>query len=180
MTMNESTNSLKEPTKRTWLAVTVVEALFGVVYPLGVLIAVKMPVVDDRLLWARLGVLAAFIWLGVFVIVVGIPVAVFVVGRANGAFARERSTGKGALMRLVVGLLAGVLGAAILALASSAPFESAAPALMVTFGLVALGTYMLMPMALRFNGLRILARVIAVIPVGLVIFFGIKLLVEGS
>jgi len=157
--------TMSETTRRTWIALGPTETLFAAAYPVGVLLA--LPFVDERDTWEALG---AFLWLllaGALAVAVGIPLAVHTVGRYTARFTEEWSTMRASVAHLVVGLGMGALAAALLVLLGSVPMPAAALALVLPSGVAALGTYLLMPLALRHQWIRIAAWVLGGGPVAL-------------
>ena len=158
--------TMSETTRRTWIAVGLAEALFAVAYPAGALLALRVPVADTRDGWADLALFAMLLVTGAFAIVMGLPVAVHTVGRYVARYTREWAAPRAAIAQLVVGLGVGLLATAVLVPLGPVALPAAAAALVLPSGLVALGTHLLMPLALRHKWIRITSWVLGALPVG--------------
>jgi hypothetical protein len=155
--------ALSEESKRAWVALGITETLFAGVYPVGFLMA--LPFVDK--LDGDAGTLA-LLWLffaAPFVAVVGIPLAVHTAGRHVARLTDEWSRTRAAIAQLATGLGAGVLAGAALVALSPMPVPAAAVALVMPSGVAALGTCLLMPLALRHQWIRIAAWALGGAPV---------------
>ena len=172
-----ATTTKSEATTRTWVALGLAEALFAVVYPVAAMLAMRasQPVGFE----GEPPLIAFLVLTGGFCVVVAIPVAVHTVGRYTARVTSERSMFVAAAAHLIVGCGLGVLAAAIgvtlgpieipagsvsYILGHSIELPAAALALVLPAGTVALGTSLLMPLALRHEWIRIASWVVTGFP----------------
>ena len=156
---------MSEMTRRAWDALGLAEALFAIVYPVGVLLAMRVPPADTSDGWADLALFATFLVFGFFAVIIAVPIAVHTVGRLTERFVVDWSLTWAAIAHLVVGLVVGALAAVLLAVVGPSPLQATAVALVPTSGLVAFGVHLLMPLALRYRWIRIASWVISAVPV---------------
>lgn len=165
---------MSEATRRTWIALGLAEAQFALLYPLGVFFAMKVPAVDARDGWADLALFATFLVAGVFFVLVGLPVAVHTVGRATEHYSRDQPRWRASGAHLAVGLVVGAIAGGLLLAVQHVALGALALAFVLPSGIAALGTHLLMPLAMRHHWIRIASWLVALLPAGAA-FVGVAL-----
>lgn len=157
--------SMSEPTRRAWIALGLAEVLFAVAYPVCAWLAMTLPATDTRNGWADLELFVMLLVAGAFAVLVGVPIGVHTVGRLTAKWVAGWSPLRASSAHLVMGLGMGAVVAAMMILLVPMEPAVAVIAFMVPVGLVALGTNLLMPLAVRHAWVRIAAWVLGAVPV---------------
>ena len=163
--------SMSEPTKRTWIALGLAEALFGVAYSACALLAFQLRLEEGR---DALGVLELFVVLliaGSYAVLFAVPLVVHTAGRLTARLTRDRSKMASAAAQLVVGLGLGAVAAYAISGESGVEFPAAVLAFVAPAGIASLGTHLLVPLAVRHRWIRVAAWVIGAVPVGVTLVF---------
>ncbi|NYI39891.1 hypothetical protein [Demequina lutea] len=170
---------MSEPAWRTWIALGLAEVLFAVTYTACAWLAMALPATDTRDGWAALALFAMLLVVGVFAVLVGIPIGVHTVGRLTAKWVAGRSSLRASSAHLVMGLGMGAVVAAMMIHVSPMEPAVAVIAFVVPVGLVALGTNLLMPLAMRHRWIRITSWALAAVLWGLTLVF-VASLVAGN
>ncbi len=172
--------SVSEPTKRTWIALGLAEALFGVAYSACALLAFQLRLEEGR---DALGVLELFVVLliaGSYAVLFAVPLAVHTAGRLTARLTRDRSKMAAASAQLVVGLGLGAVAAYAISRESGVELPAAVLAFVAPAGIASLGTHLLVPLAVRHLWIRIASWLLAAVPVALAARFALSLVTGNS